>query len=159
MTLKQAFEKYKDHDDYLSNYPDLTTAFCMLLVPDLWTTIKTHKDDTLIPRELSSLLEEFAKLCCRRNLDKERPEVAELIRLVREALGTGPKTSHDLAKQILAEICVWVGDGDNAWATSCGELYEFYEGGPVQNGFKGCPYCLKPLVEKPYINPAIEDKP
>ena len=33
-------------------------------------------------------------------------------------------------------------DGDSgAWATGCGNLFQFIDGGPAENGFKHCCYC------------------
>ena len=29
----------------------------------------------------------------------------------------------------------------NHWATSCGELHEFFDGTPRDNGHRYCPYC------------------
>lgn len=48
--------------------------------------------------------------------------------------------------------CGWVSgswrDGNNLWYSDCGHVFEFDNGGPVDNGFKHCPYCGLPLQEK-----------
>ena len=57
--------------------------------------------------------------------------------------------------------CEWTLDTDDdcgIWQPSCGgDLYEFTnEFGPIGNQWKGCPYCLKPVVEvRP--EPEVED--
>jgi len=46
--------------------------------------------------------------------------------------------------------CAWTLEcdlDDDCWATSCGEMYQFSEGGPRVNKFKCCPFCGLPLVE------------
>ena len=37
--------------------------------------------------------------------------------------------------------CGWKQDQDGNWWTSCGKGFTFVDGGPVENGFKFCPYC------------------
>jgi len=37
--------------------------------------------------------------------------------------------------------CGWKQDKDRNWWSSCGEGYRLDDGGPVENGFKFCPYC------------------
>ena len=38
--------------------------------------------------------------------------------------------------------CSWyIEDGSDTWWTGCGESAVFYSDGPVENGFKFCPYC------------------
>lgn len=38
-------------------------------------------------------------------------------------------------------------DGNGPWMTTCGNSFEFTDGGPEANGFKFCPYCGKKAVE------------
>lgn len=41
-------------------------------------------------------------------------------------------------------VCVWYLDdigGESAWETDCHHTFEFNDDGPVENGFKFCPYC------------------
>ena len=46
-------------------------------------------------------------------------------------------------------ICVWFQeDSDGPFTTSCNNLFEFNEGGPVVNGFRWCPYCGLALEEE-----------
>lgn len=38
--------------------------------------------------------------------------------------------------------CRWTQDERHGhWTTACGHAFEFYDGGPLQNGFRFCPYC------------------
>lgn len=44
--------------------------------------------------------------------------------------------------------CRWGDDDDEGiWNAECGELFQFYADGPIENGFKFCPYCGKELCE------------
>lgn len=49
-------------------------------------------------------------------------------------------------------ICEWrYSELDNAWATACGNMFVFFDGGPEENGAKFCQYCgsrLVPVREK-----------
>ena len=51
------------------------------------------------------------------------------------------------------EPCKWTLDDDesNTWASGCGELWSFIDGGPAENRVKYCHGCGKPVV--------LEDKP
>ena len=40
-----------------------------------------------------------------------------------------------------ATTCEWSENSDGQWETSCDNMFEFNEGGPILNGFKFCPYC------------------
>ena len=44
-----------------------------------------------------------------------------------------------------SERCKWTEDDEGTWETSCGEAFEFFYCGPVENGMRYCPYCGKPL--------------
>lgn len=38
--------------------------------------------------------------------------------------------------------CTWHQAGDtSAWDTECGHTFEFFDGGPEDNGAKYCQYC------------------
>ncbi len=37
--------------------------------------------------------------------------------------------------------CRWHSDGADCWETECDHNFYFTEGGPLENGFKFCPYC------------------
>jgi hypothetical protein len=41
--------------------------------------------------------------------------------------------------------CDWAENQDGAYETSCGEIFEFTNGGPKDNKFTHCPYCGKEL--------------
>ena len=47
--------------------------------------------------------------------------------------------------------CVWTEDDDGAWDTTCGERFEFVEGGPSDNRMTWCCYCGKPLAPAPHV--------
>lgn len=39
-------------------------------------------------------------------------------------------------------VCQWEYQNlEDAWETSCGEMFQFIADGPLKNGFKYCPYC------------------
>jgi hypothetical protein len=48
------------------------------------------------------------------------------------------------------ETCTWQEDENNAWETSCGNIFEFFNDGPKQNKFKFCPYCGRPISSRRY---------
>ena len=56
------------------------------------------------------------------------------------------------ARQVWAKegqaVCAWVLDDEdnNTWATTCGNMYVFMEGGPVENDMRYCPYCGKRIL-------------
>ena len=37
--------------------------------------------------------------------------------------------------------CTWTEDEDGAFETGCGDMFDFTNDGPSENGFKFCPYC------------------
>ena len=44
--------------------------------------------------------------------------------------------------------CKWTYDDSNdSWDTECDEKFWFTTEGPIDNGFKYCPYCGKILIE------------
>ena len=45
--------------------------------------------------------------------------------------------------------CIWTQDDDGVWHTACGQAHVFDTAGPAENHHRYCPYCGKPLVEKP----------
>lgn len=62
------------------------------------------------------------------------------------SLTTLPEPDHI---QIM-RICNWTHDDDSGvYETACGEEFEFYDAGPVENGFRFCPYCGKTLIDHP----------
>lgn len=46
----------------------------------------------------------------------------------------------------MPDKCEWKDEREDVWATSCGGLFQFEDGGPADNSFAFCPYCGKPLV-------------
>jgi hypothetical protein len=48
------------------------------------------------------------------------------------------------------EYCAWSEDEDGVWLTSCKEMHMFFDGIPIENGYKFCPYCGKELTETRY---------
>jgi len=38
-------------------------------------------------------------------------------------------------------VCGWTQTEDGQWDTGCGEVFEFVDAGPEENGFAFCPYC------------------
>jgi hypothetical protein len=62
-----------------------------------------------------------------------------------------PRFIHDDVLRELAEYqsrngtCHWAENDDGAHETSCGETFEFTDGGPKENKFKHCPYCGRRL--------------
>ena len=41
--------------------------------------------------------------------------------------------------------CRWTEDDETVWATACGQMWQFNEGGPVENKCQFCPYCGRRL--------------
>lgn len=52
-----------------------------------------------------------------------------------------------LTTEDTAWACVWEEAEDGVWQTSCGNEWQFEEGGPSDNGQEYCGYCGKPLSE------------
>ena len=49
----------------------------------------------------------------------------------------------------MSDTCTWSQDdeGSDTWWSGCRHGFTFTDGGPVQNRFKFCCYCGKPLIE------------
>jgi len=48
----------------------------------------------------------------------------------------------------LEDLCDWQYDeADDTWETACGQSFQFYDGGPLYNRFRWCPYCGRALRE------------
>lgn len=41
-------------------------------------------------------------------------------------------------------VCAWKRD-DDYWETSCGDAFQFADGGPGENNMRFCPYCGRAL--------------
>jgi hypothetical protein len=64
----------------------------------------------------------------------------------------GSEEKHDLLEAIRThlahtEACKWTFDDEesNTWASGCGELWSFIDGGPAENRVKYCHGCGKPV--------------
>jgi hypothetical protein len=56
------------------------------------------------------------------------------------------------------EKCTWTQSEDGQWESDCGNEFEPNDDGPYENGFHFCPYCGKPIGEKPFTE-LYEDEP
>lgn len=55
---------------------------------------------------------------------------------------------HELRKSRYQPCRWWQERFDPYWTSDCGRAaFEFTDGGPVQNGFRFCPHCGRPLRE------------
>lgn len=54
--------------------------------------------------------------------------------------------------------CYWSEDDDGIWQTSCGNAFVFTADGPIENGFKNCPYCGRYLQTKEYLQTAPDNQ-
>jgi hypothetical protein len=59
-----------------------------------------------------------------------------------------PQPSLKAPKNADQQECVWTENGRGSWDLCSGNTYEFYNGGPAENGFKFCPYCGKQVKEQ-----------
>lgn len=82
----------------------------------------------------------------------------ELIRNLKEQIECGERHfTKDEVEQLLDVIaglqhsptdespCSW-SDNEEYWESSCGLLFTFFDGGPVENSFNFCPSCGKKIV-------------
>jgi hypothetical protein len=53
--------------------------------------------------------------------------------------------------------CYWQEDQDGIWNTGCGWMYQFFDGGPLDNNHKYCQYCGRFLYELSYGD-TVEDE-
>ncbi len=45
-------------------------------------------------------------------------------------------------------VCRWsYDDWDDAWQTECGDRHVFFADGPIENGYRFCPYCGREIKE------------
>ncbi len=61
-----------------------------------------------------------------------------------DQMGCGSVHGHVIARHHQPKECGWRSD-DGVWRSDCGVLYEFNDGGPVENGHEFCHRCGKPL--------------
>lgn len=46
------------------------------------------------------------------------------------------------------ELCMWIDSDEGYYSPSCGGGdFSFNDAGPIENGFKFCPYCAKEIQE------------
>ena len=74
-------------------------------------------------------------------------DIEDALRATLAAPATAPATAPE------QQECKWTFDDDesNTWASGCGELWTYIDGGPSENRVKYCHGCGKPVV--------LEDKP
>ena len=48
--------------------------------------------------------------------------------------------------------CTWTENEDGVYETNCDNMFVFNDGGPVENGFRYCPYCGLELSENENSN-------
>lgn len=85
---------------------------------------------------------------------------ANLPTFTRETLARIAQTLRGLAEP--QPTCEWReedpwGPTSDTYATSCGELWSFIDGGPTENRVRYCHRCGKPVTVVPYPQPADED--
>lgn len=107
------------------------------------------------------------------------PDVADLVRRLKkmeEELDEGFACSVPLEEKLVGLLreaadalapqtcCGWTNtdaeDGD-VFDTGCGQMFQFNEGGPLENSFTACPYCGRPLrviVDDPLPAPPSEGR-
>ncbi len=68
------------------------------------------------------------------------------------------KTRAQKAPLQEATVCTWNEDDEGIWLSDClfdgkdvSGLFEFTTGGPVDNGFRFCPYCARSIAQKFYM--------
>jgi len=44
------------------------------------------------------------------------------------------------------ETCRWVANSDGVYETACGNMWEFIDGSPSDNGVLFCPFCSKGII-------------
>ena len=74
------------------------------------------------------------------------------------AVGQAMQQEIDSLRTRVAELekdaapCVWKPEDDDnmpgTYASCCGELWTFTEGGPIENGMKFCHHCGNPIALK-----------
>ncbi len=53
----------------------------------------------------------------------------------------------------MATPCEWKEDEDGNYHTGCGNVFGFFNQGPIANKMKWCGYCSHPVKEVPYKEP------
>ena len=91
---------------------------------------------------LSRMVEMFESMLDRTDVGSSFYDAAT-IREMNEA----PAEAKALLRQegSQSESCDWTLDMAEPWQTSCGEAFQFFEGGPSDNQFDFCPFCGKEI--------------
>lgn len=92
-------------------------------------------------------------------------ERAEVRRLIAEIVSCaddvdgGKRDARGFARKLVATVraerqqpCVWNEDEDGTWESTCGEYWQFIEGGPVHNGVRYCHGCGRAVKSNPYAD-------
>lgn len=92
----------------------------------------------------------------------ERAERREISRLIddivscADVVDSGKQDARALAKKLVQTVratrgaCVWNEDDDGTWESTCGQSWQFIEGGPGENGVRYCHACGKAVKANPY---------
>lgn len=67
-----------------------------------------------------------------------------------EVIAFAEEKYRALEHEVRSGICTWHEDDDGHWHTDCKQIFTLFDGTPVENGFKFCPYCGKALVEEKF---------
>ena len=63
-----------------------------------------------------------------------------------------------MSELVISEVCVWAEDDCGMYETTCNNSFQFNDGGgPVDNLFKFCAYCGKPIKEILYFEEDSDD--
>ena len=78
----------------------------------------------------------------------------DFVALVQQAGKTPPNCGTGHCSCIsCAKTCQWTPTDDEdmpgTWESACGELWSFVEGGPVENNYRFCHGCGKPVGVRP----------
>jgi len=83
---------------------------------------------------------------------KERGYFEAAVRDLAAAVAREEQAEAKLAaaeKRVEPDSCEWDFDDCGTWNSTCGNAFQFTEGGPTENGCKFCPYCGHALKEIP----------
>jgi len=73
-------------------------------------------------------------------LNPWKPYMVELTRILRAQ-----------EQEALRENCTCEQEEDGGWETDCGQRWEFFHGGPLENQIRFCHGCGKPTKVVPFI--------
>lgn len=120
----------------------------------LLATILNETDTSVTARILKSYLD------VRDNEEKRKEALASLSSPAAE--GEKPldlEPCPDGSRVLCAKgKCVWSEDEDGNWETECGQMFNWIEDGPTENGARFCLHCGKALEEKKYTPPECNEE-